>query len=223
MIKYQLIFQNIWMNKIVVGVLLRDKEYENNDEVMVSKNNLRYLHNKCSMIGIMMYDNYETIDYDVLDMCDMFIIPGGSIIYPYYYEIIDYAIKNNKPVLGICLGMQALGLYSTTKDEFSLKEIDHHYSLEKEVHEVSFTQGSILEKIFGKKMMVNSRHHYSLEEVNHPFKIVGYSEDGIIESLEYETDDNLIIGVQFHVEDMENMAKLYDYFITYLIKREMNS
>lgn len=219
MIAFLRIFLNIWMNKIVVGVLLRKKEEEGKQDFFLSQNNLRYLYHKCSVIGIMMYDDFDPIDYDVLDMCDMFVIPGGSIIYPYYYEIIDYAIRKKKPVLGICLGMQALGLYTTTKDEFSLKEVDKHYSLENDVHEVYFKEGSILEKILGKKYLVNSRHHYALEEVKAPFEVVGSSLDGVIEAIEYQKEDNLMIGVQFHIEDMQMMDKLYDYFIMYLIKR----
>lgn len=207
------------MNKIVVGILLRKKEIEGKQDFFLSQNNLRYLYHKCSVIGIMMYDDFGSVDYDVLDMCDMFIIPGGSIIYPYYYEIIDYALRKKKPVLGICLGMQALGLYTTTKDEFSLKEVDKHYCLKNDVHEVYFKEGSVLEKILGKKYLVNSRHHYALEEVKSPFEVVGSSLDGVIEAIEYQKEDNLMIGVQFHIEDMQMMDKLYDYFIMYLIKK----
>ena len=41
-----------------------------------------------------------------------FLIPGGNNIYLYHILTIHYAIKNNKPLLGICLGMQAIGLYN---------------------------------------------------------------------------------------------------------------
>ena len=50
-------------------------------------------------------------DANNLDLYDGFILPGGVKITEDHYKIIDYAIKNNKPCLGICAGMQAMILY----------------------------------------------------------------------------------------------------------------
>ena len=43
--------------------------------------------------------------------CDGFIIQGGKNIEDWFYDVIEYAIKDNKPILGICLGCQVLGTY----------------------------------------------------------------------------------------------------------------
>ena len=61
-------------------------------------------------IGILLNDG--KIDINSLEMCDAFLIEGGNKIEPYFFETINYAIKNNKPLLGICLGMQSIGVYS---------------------------------------------------------------------------------------------------------------
>ena len=50
-------------------------------------------------------------DESYLDLCDGFILQGGHEIQPHYLGIIHYAYTHNKPVLGICLGCQAIGLY----------------------------------------------------------------------------------------------------------------
>ena len=45
------------------------------------------------------------------------IIPGGSKIHLYHILSIHYAITNDIPLLGICMGMQAIGIYSNIVNE----------------------------------------------------------------------------------------------------------
>lgn len=218
MIKFQVIFLSLLMNKIIVGILIKSNDY---DEFVLKKSNLNHLYSKCTIILIPVFDNYDRLDLDALKICDMIIIPGGSVIYPYYYEVIDYALVNHIPLLGICLGMQALGLYSTTKDELDLLKVDNHYLENNKKHEIIILSNTILNKLFLNKIKVNSRHHYILKEVEYPFIVSAYNKDGTIEAIEYSKDDNLMIGVQFHPEDLDNMSILYDYFIAYIIKKKL--
>ena len=51
------------------------------------------------------------------DLCDAFLLQGGTIARPYHVEVIDYAVKTGKKVLGICLGCQAIQSYFATKHE----------------------------------------------------------------------------------------------------------
>ena len=55
-----------------------------------------------------------------LEMCDGFIIQGGHKIRRFVYQVIDYAIKNNKPLLGICMGSEAIDIYSVVADNVSI-------------------------------------------------------------------------------------------------------
>lgn len=71
---------------------------------------------ECGAIPIGICLNNEILDKSTLDICDAFILPGGNKILDCYYETIIYAIKNNKPLLGICLGFLALAIFSNIID-----------------------------------------------------------------------------------------------------------
>lgn len=117
------------MSNIIIGIVGKDKEIDQITYQAITKNNMKYLHNKCSYIGLITYDNYEQADINTLKLCDGIIFQGGNIIYPYHFQILEYAINNNIPVLGICMGNQLIGLYSANQDEEDLELIENHYSL----------------------------------------------------------------------------------------------
>lgn len=45
------------------------------------------------------------------DMCDGYLFPGGAKILSEYYPLMYDALKNKKPVLGICLGCQTMATF----------------------------------------------------------------------------------------------------------------
>ena len=45
------------MSNITIGLIARDDKINNTLIQIVTKNNLKYLHNKCNYIGILNYDN----------------------------------------------------------------------------------------------------------------------------------------------------------------------
>ncbi len=211
------------MNNLTIGIVstrqnINDKEYE-----CVSVNNLRYFNNKCNTIGIMMYDNYNSFDNNVIKCCDGIVFQGGTDIFLYHYKILEYAINNNIPVLGICMGHQIIGLYSNNKGEESLVKVNNHYN---RTHKININKDSILYYLFGNEMLVNSRHKFVLEDVSYPFIISAKSDDNYIEAIEYIDDNHFVLGVQFHPEDLDNMDNLYNYFIKECLvrkrKRELN-
>lgn len=65
-------------------------------------------------IGLVLENGH--INENQLALCDAFLIPGGSRIDSSVYELLIYAYKNKKPVLGICMGMQALSIFSNILD-----------------------------------------------------------------------------------------------------------
>ena len=207
------------MRNITIGIVSKDKIIEGANYQVVSKNNLKHIHNKCNYIGILNYDN-SLIDTDVLNNCDGIIFQGGSDIYPYHFQILDYAIKNNIPVLGICMGHQIIGLYSiNSQNEEELIKVDNHNNKDLK-HKITTTKDSILNKTLGDNPLVNSRHEYALKEVKLPFKVTALSEEGIIEGIEYVDNNHFVIGVQFHPEDLENTENFYNFFLKEVLKRK---
>ena len=205
------------MDSLIIGVVANEQTIDNKSYECIVSNNLKYLNNKCSFIGLIMYDLYGHFDTNILDNCDGVIFQGGIDIYPYHYEILNYCINNNIPVLGICMGMQIIGLYANKQNEDDLVKIDNHYNTN---HNITINKDSLLYKLYGEKLLVNSRHNYVLDYVNKPFIISSKSDDNYIESIELIDDDKFIFGVQFHPEDMDNMDKLYNYFIMECLKRK---
>lgn len=200
------------MTNITIGIIGRDEEINNTKYQVITKNNLKYLHNKCNYIGILNYNNKDNINTNILDLCDGIIFQGGSTIYEYHFNILKYAIKKKIPVLGICMGHQIIGLYSNNQKEKDLIKINNHYMLNN-THKININKNSILYNLFGDQINVNSRHLYKLEKVTKPFIISAYSDDNTIEAIELVDKENFILGIQWHPEDMNNMSALYDTFI----------
>lgn len=205
------------MKNIIIGIVAREEEINNTKIQVITNNNLKYLVNKCDYIGILNYDK-DYIHSEILDICDGIIFQGGTDIYPYHYQILDYAIKKHIPVLGICMGHQIIGLYSTAKNEEDLIKVNNHND---NYHPITINKDSILYKILNTDTFpVNSRHNFVLKEVNSPFKVSALSKENYIEAIEYIDDDNFILGLQFHPEDMDNTENIYNYFIKEVLKRK---
>jgi putative glutamine amidotransferase len=64
------------------------------------------------------------LDLSILDFCDAFVMQGGNKITLTHYQLIKYCIMNNKPLLGICLGMQAMIMYDCLLKELN-KDYEH--------------------------------------------------------------------------------------------------
>ncbi len=142
----------------------------------------------------------------ILKNCDGFILPGGDTWYCLDEIVIKYAIKSDKPLLAICLGMQALSkvLCGNTKIGYdnTIKNntlINHFKPNQTYVHSITIYKESMLYSIIGKeKILVNSRHSYHIPEIANNL-ICARSSDGLIEGVELK-NKTFIIGVQWHPE-----------------------
>lgn len=158
---------------------------------------------------------------NVLKKCDGFILPGGDTWYQLDEVVIDYAIRYDKPLLAICLGMQALskvlsgderiGYDNTIKNNTSINHLEPNKTY---VHSVIIDEDSKLYSIIGEKeIWVNSRHSYHVPSLVDGL-ISARSSDGLIEGVELK-DKKFILGVEWHPEsnlDDKYSKKLFKAF-----------
>ena len=150
-----------------------------------------------------------------IDFCDGVLFPGGFTTSKGEKYILDYVIQNDKPTLGICLGMQILGSYGAEAlTNEPNPEGANHKSEEEYVHYVTLDKESMLYKIIGQeRFMVNSRHQYHLIPSD-KYVVTSLSDDNIVESIEYK-DKKFIVGVQWHPENLDDEPshKIFNSFI----------
>ena len=110
------------------------------------------------------------------------------------FRLIELFEKSNKPILGICSGLQSLNIYhgGTLK-----QHIDEHTSKEQLIrHNIDIEEDSFVHSLYGSKTEVNSIHHQAINKVADGFKVTAVAEDGNIEAIEKGN----LIGVQWHPE-----------------------
>jgi putative glutamine amidotransferase len=110
------------------------------------------------------------------------------------------AYEEDVPVLAICRGIQMLAV---AMGGTLLQDIANHRGAEKpEVfHAVRVEEGSLLQRSLAQARLerVSSSHHQAVNRPPEPFKVVAWSEDGIIEGME-APGKRFIVGVQWHPE-----------------------
>lgn len=218
-------------NKPVIGILATSN-YKLTDDTFADTYRFgnNYIKKVVENGGIPLLIPYcdENIIQESLEMCDGLILPGGERVRPVNFEVIDYFYKNNKPIIGICLGMQTLAMYSVNIENNDnkriIKRIDNgvdHWPIEllrdnnnELAHYIKIDRDSELFEIFKlEEMKVNSVHKSTITEVGSKFKVSAYSEDGLIEGIEYSSIDKFIIGIQFHPEVLPQYNIIFEEFI----------
>ena len=216
------------MKQVVIGII-PTSNYMVTDDTF--KDTYRYGNNyikkivENNAIPYLIPLNNEKIIPNTLENCDGLILTGGFRIRPVDFEIIDYFYKHNKPILGICMGMQTLAMYSVNQKEPKkiLKEINstiNHwpYELTREnndlkVHKDYINKQSIMYEIFKKEEIeVNSLHNQTITEVGDLFNVTIKSEDNLIEGIE-SNNDHFVLGVQFHPEILPEYNEIFKVFI----------
>lgn len=113
----------------------------------------------------------------------------------------------NKPILGICFGLQIIGTcYGGT--------VEHMKEEQKGQMVIQIKENSLLFKDL-KDLNVVRYHQDSLTEVPDNFKITATSTDGIIQAIECPRLNRW--GVQFHPEGMKNSQKIISNFVNLIV------
>ncbi len=170
--------------------------------------------NRCGGIADASYCPEVSTEYDGLLIC------GGNDIHPKYYgedidgsvnideerDIAEMAlakafIEANKPVMGICRGMQMINIVLGGSMYQDIPEANLHSSGDSSdlAHSVKAIEGSICHELYGEEFSVNSHHHQAVNRVGDGLRVT-VTADNVIEALEHTKLP--IFGVQWHPERM---------------------
>ena len=182
-----------------------------------------------------------------VSFCDGLLFPGGEDMTPWYYdeeplpvigvfrpEIDDawlkagrYALKKRIPMLGICKGHQTLNVLmgGSLYQDLSLQggeQIQHLQKLNRSylTHHVKVEGGTRLAGLFGAgKLKTNSMHHQAVKKLGEGLTISARACDGTVEGIEDE--EGLIMGVQWHPEDLVDSAPEMNKLFADLVERAL--
>lgn len=213
--------------------------YPDPGRLVFGKKSLSYLENDMArylgqdgILPVLMPDLDKERMRDILEQMDGFVLQGGNDLAPqtygeepilggkwkgdayrdqYEFRIMDYVLEANKPVLGICRGLQLMNVYfggSLYQDTAiqSPSAISHRDAAlyDKVSHGIQLVKGKILDRIYEGDpiMMVNSVHHQSIKKLGNDLEVLATCpEDGTIEAIGYTgAEDGKIMAVQWHPE-----------------------
>lgn len=168
--------------------------------------------------------------YDLCKIAHGLVLTGGPDVHPKFYgkdkdsslceidekrdslefKLIEYAFQYKIPIFAICRGAQILNIYlggSLYPDipTYYPSNITHRFnSLNNQCfHNVIIHKNTTLYNIIKRdSILVNSYHHQGVEKLAKRLKISATSEDGLIESYEWENphQEPFFIAVQWHPE-----------------------
>lgn len=175
-------------------------------------------------------------------LCDGLLFTGGSDITPSFYgeekgekcgktnikrdmiekEIFDAFYKTEKPIFGICRGMQFINvcLGGSVYQDITDKQTECHKDNLKffnNFHDVKISKNGLLYDVFeNKEITVNSTHHQAVKTLGKNLKTAAESCDGFIEAYESVVHP-FCVGVQWHPEHVfrkdEMQKKLIELFL----------
>lgn len=163
----------------------------------------------------------------IVEQCDGFLLTGGHDVEPSIYgeertelcgavckerdsmeiEILKYALQQDKPILGICRGIQVLNvalggtLYQDVNIQMPTEQTHHAIPATPDyLHDVSICEGTPLSGLLEKDVLrVNSRHHQGVKDLSEKLLPMAYAPDGLVEAV-YMPDKTFVWGVQWHPE-----------------------
>lgn len=172
-----------------------------------------------------------TSDAALLDQlaasCDGFLFTGGQDVLPALYgearlpqcgecspardameqALLERALAADKPVLGICRGIQflnaALGgtLYQDIPTQFPTP-LEHHQTppYDRPAHTVTLTPGAPLCRLLGMETLaVNSYHHQAIKTLSPQLAEMARAQDGLVESV-FMPGKRFVWAIQWHPE-----------------------
>ena len=130
--------------------------------------------------------------------------------------------KTDKPVLGICRGIQVLNvamggtLHIDLPSDGKLCHSLTMYPRNVRSHEIAVQAGTRLEQVMGLTGKVNSFHHQAIKDLAEGLQVTAVSaDDSVIEAVE-APGDRYILGVQWHPEELVEFPEARELFRSFV-------
>jgi putative glutamine amidotransferase len=161
-------------------------------------------------------------DAGILDVLDGLVLAGGADLGPDLYGaepapvtvsrpdrdsgemlLLRRALELNKPVLGVCRGMQQLVIATGGRLHQHLPDVlgHHRHNPSPGVygeHEVRLTPGSRVAALLGETTVAHCHHHQGIADPG-TLRVTARAEDGLPEAVE-DPARGFVLGVQWHPE-----------------------
>ncbi len=166
----------------------------------------------------------------ILSRLDGVLLSGGTDVLPSWYgeephpllqeadpqldalefTVARWALQENKPILGICRGIQLLNvaldgsLYQDVNEQCpgTIKHMHIDQPRSQLTHPVYIEAGSHTAEALGTtELWVNSLHHQAVKVPGKGVRITGRAEDGVVEAIEV-VGQHFALGVQCHPEEI---------------------
>lgn len=235
----------------VIGItadstFVNDRSYPEPHKVNFSPRNISKAVTKTGGIPVIIPVNEPDVARKYADILDGLILAGGEDVSPGLYgedarstvkatypkrDVAEVAIAKEmldqqKPILGICRGLQLLNVIfgGTLYQDLSENEdifVKHIQETESNhpIHTVKVSEGSYLSSFLSEEIFVNSFHHQIIRKLGPGLKVGATSSDGVIEAIEMLNDNHSIVGVQWHPENLYYKDEDHIAFFENLIAR----
>jgi putative glutamine amidotransferase len=130
------------------------------------------------------------------------------------FELFEKAVAGNIPVIGVCRGLQLINVFqkgTLTQDLAERNNIHESFNDAQRVehdrtHKVKAEDNTLLREITtATDGLVNSAHHQSIDQLGDNLVVNSYSDDGIIEGIEWKDKSGrpFMLALQWHPERMD--------------------
>lgn len=187
--------------------------------------------------GLPVWLSREADPVQVAGALDAVLIAGGQDVDPRLYgavptpqttvldpvrdrfeiELVRAAVTLERPVLGICRGLQLINvaLGGTLQPDLAVGAGESHaflgYPGWYRSHAVELAPGSRLAAMLGRTVSVNSYHHQCVDRLGDELVAVAHAPDGVIEAVELPGAD--VVAVQWHPEMLREPDPVFSWLV----------
>lgn len=223
------------MNEVIflknVGIIMRLENFEHSKKLFINQTYMNSFFN----YNVHLIPIWSTLHIqDQIQSLDGLVIPGGYDIKPFYLkqnynrnctyyqhhqDTLDFTwcdafVKEKKPILGICRGMQIIATYF--KGSLCQHFDTNLHEISPNKHYVTPKKNTIFQQLINNEHLVNSFHHQYVKDIGPILEIGAISTDKKIEGIYHPTLP--IYGVQWHPELLED-----DFIIPYFCDLILNA